>query len=213
MAPSRVLWYFADPMCSWCWGFAPVITALAETYAERMRLVLMMGGLRPGTTEPVTADFRDRILHHWHDVHARSGQPFKFEGAMPEGFIYDTEPACRAVVTVHELRREAAFAYFKSIQQAFYAAGEDVTQAAALALLAARQGVAAEQFLERFDTLEMKQRTHAQFRQTAEIGIGGFPTVILQNESRYALLTQGFRPFDELKPHVDAWLAETEPAA
>ena len=26
---SRLL-YVMDPMCSWCWGFAPVVAALAE---------------------------------------------------------------------------------------------------------------------------------------------------------------------------------------
>jgi protein-disulfide isomerase-like protein with CxxC motif len=36
MSPSRVLWYFADPMCSWCWGFSPVIGAIKETYSERI---------------------------------------------------------------------------------------------------------------------------------------------------------------------------------
>ena len=28
--------YFADPMCSWCYGFAPVIAALAERFEGRL---------------------------------------------------------------------------------------------------------------------------------------------------------------------------------
>ena len=58
MTEQRILWYFADPMCSWCWGFAPVISAIEETYKNRLKVELVLGGLRPGTTEPVTPKFR-----------------------------------------------------------------------------------------------------------------------------------------------------------
>jgi len=41
--------YFADPMCSWCWGFAPVIAQVRERYGEALPVRLVLGGLRPGT--------------------------------------------------------------------------------------------------------------------------------------------------------------------
>jgi len=44
--------YFADPMCSWCYGFAPVIAALAERFEGRLGLQLVMGGLRAGQQLP-----------------------------------------------------------------------------------------------------------------------------------------------------------------
>ncbi|MEW6590508.1 MAG: DsbA family protein, partial [Pseudomonadota bacterium] len=94
-----ILWYFADPMCSWCWGFSPSIEALRGEYQERLRIALVLGGLRHETT-PMTTAQREEILHHWHAVHTRTGQPFRFDGALPEGFVYDTEPACRAVATM-----------------------------------------------------------------------------------------------------------------
>ena len=203
----RVLWYFADPMCSWCWGFAPVVSQIMETYRDRLQLALMMGGLRPGTTQSMSAPMRSEIVHHWEDVHRLSGQPFKFDGALPEGFVYDTEPACRAVVTLLDLKGEVAFAFFKSIQSAFYTEGKDVTKSEILAELAEVRGVAKDTFLERFESAEIRQRTREHFRQTAEIGIRGFPTVILQNGERFELLTHGYRPFEELKPLLEAWFA------
>ncbi len=36
----------ADPMCSWCWGFAPAIRAIRQQYADRLNIVLVVGGLR-----------------------------------------------------------------------------------------------------------------------------------------------------------------------
>jgi putative protein-disulfide isomerase len=47
--------YFADPMCSWCYGFAPVMRQLRQRYGDVAQVRPVMGGLRPGTTEPMPA--------------------------------------------------------------------------------------------------------------------------------------------------------------
>ena len=57
MTAALEMIYFADPMCSWCYAFAPVIVALAERLEARLPLRLMLGGLRAGNTE---ADARGR---------------------------------------------------------------------------------------------------------------------------------------------------------
>ncbi len=205
---QRSLWYFADPMCSWCWGFAPVIGAIKDTYREQLKIGLMLGGLRPGTTEPITPQSREEILHHWREVNRLTGQTFAFDGAMPEGFIYDTEPPSRAVLAVEEINPEAAFAYFKSVQAAFYTQQQDVTQPEILSALAEQYDIEASEFLQRFHSEGVKHKTQMHFEQARRAGIRGFPTVVLQNESEYALLTSGYRPFEDIKPEIDAWLAE-----
>ena len=205
--PSRILWYFADPMCSWCWGFAPVISAIKEAYADRLKVALVLGGLRPGTTEPMTAALRVEILHHWHEVRRRTGQPFTFEDALPEGFVYDTEPACRAVVAVAGIDPQETFPYFRSVQAAFYAHRQDVTQAQTLAILAEAHHIAASQFLEQFHSADAKAKTRMHFQQTQQAGVSGFPTAVLQDASGPTLLTRGYRPFEELRPEIEAWLA------
>ena len=209
MAQERTLWYFADPMCSWCWGFTPAIGAIKEGYSDRLKIALVLGGLRPGTTEPVTPKFREETLHHWRDVHKMTGQPFAFEGAMPEGFVYDTEPASRAVIAVAGIDPEATFPYFKSVQAAFYAQGRDVTQTGTLAELAAQHNIDKPGFLERFESEDVKNKTRAHFRITREAGVRGFPTIVLKAESGHKLLTNGCRPLAELRPQLEAWLAQT----
>ncbi|HJW80997.1 MAG TPA: DsbA family protein [Acidiferrobacterales bacterium] len=207
VTPSRILWYFADPMCSWCWGFAPVISAIRQAYADRLKVALLLGGLRPGTTEPMSAALRAEILHHWHEVHRRTGQPFAFEGAMPAGFVYDTEPPSRAVVAVAGINPEETFPYFKSVQAAFYAHRQDVTQTQTLAELAEAHHIAAPQFLEQFHSAEAEAKTRMHFQQTQEAGVRGFPTALLQDAVGSTLLTRGYRSFEELQPEIEAWLA------
>jgi putative protein-disulfide isomerase len=201
-----ILWYFADPMCSWCWGFSPVVQRLKEKYSDRLKFALVLGGLRPYTHEPITDTVRQEILHHWHEVHHRTGQAFSFDEAMPEGFVYDTEPASRAVVAVGELAPQATFDYFKAIQQAFYAKQQDVTQESVLEALVKPLSVDMQQFRQAFHSDTIKQKTQAHFHKSRQFGVRGFPTLILQSEQQYHLLTNGYRPYEELQPEIDACL-------
>lgn len=208
MSAAPVLWYFADPMCSWCWGFAPVIEGIKDAYRDQVRIALILGGLRPGTTEPLSSAMRAEILHHWEAVHERTGQPFTFAGALPEGFVYDTEPASRAVVTVGELQPEATFAYLKSVQAAFYAQGQDVTQPAVLAVLAQAVGIEPAAFHAHFESDAIREKTQAHFREARRAGVRAFPTLAIQDESGVRLLTQGYRPFTELRGEIEAALGQ-----
>jgi putative protein-disulfide isomerase len=203
-----LLWYFADPMCSWCWGFTPVVKGIKESFDDRVNIAIVLGGLRPWTRDPVTADQREGYFHHWREVHQRSGQAFLLDGALPEGFVYDTEPPCRAVITMGSLNLEEIFPYFKSIQSAFYTEGKDVTQETTLAHLAKNHGLGAEAFRTAFHSEEMKKRTSAHFQQTHDFGVKGFPTLILQDneKKRYHLVTSGYQPLEEAKKQLETCL-------
>ena len=208
--PEKILWYFADPMCSWCWGFSPVISQIVNTYRGILPVSLVVGGLRTGQTEPLSANLRDEILHHWRDVSALTGQPFTFDGALPEGFVYDTEPACRAAVTTPELSQSATFPYFRRLQSAFYVDQRDITQTSVLGDLAVETGLDEDAFLQAWRSSNMIAKTQRHFLMTREFGVRGFPTAVLQDQNGYRLLTNGYRPFAELSAVINEWL-ETPP--
>ena len=201
-----VLWYFADPMCSWCWGFTPVIEDILTSYEGKLNCALVLGGLRTGATNAMTVEQRDEILHHWHEVHKMTGQSFSFDGAMPEGFIYDTEPACRAVAAISGINAGLIFPLFKAIQAAFYKSGLDVTQTTVLADIAHKLGVDQTVFLTEFESELTDKKVKAHFTQTRQFGVRAFPTLVLQGASGYQLLNNGYRKRDELKPEIDGWL-------
>lgn len=201
------LLYFADPMCSWCWGFTPVIDAINREFSGRLNLTLVMGGLRPYTNEAMSEQSREEILHHWREVHKRSGQAFEFDGALPDGFIYDTEPASRAVVTVAGLLPEKTLDYYKSVQQAFYEQQQDVTQQPVLSELALNIGIEQHLFTENFVSQRTKEITKAHFAKSQLLGVGGFPTLLLNAAQKYHFICHGYREFDDVRSALDKYLA------
>jgi putative protein-disulfide isomerase len=202
---SRLL-YVMDPMCSWCWGFAPVVEALAEQAAAAgVPLQLVVGGLRRDQVA-IDAAARVRYLGYWQAVNASTGQLFDFERGLPEGLVYDTEPACRALVTARSLDAASAWPLLKLIQQAFYTEGVDVTQAGVLVQLAEQAGIPRIEFAEAFDSQAMVDATAADFSWVQDLGIAGFPTLLAERDGQLALLTNGYQPLEVLAPLLGRWL-------
>ncbi len=202
---SRLL-YVMDPMCSWCWGFAPVVKALAEQAAAAgVPLQIVVGGLRRDQVA-IDAAARVRYLGYWQAVNASTGQLFDFERGLPEGLVYDTEPACRALVTARQLDAASAWTLLKLIQQAFYTEGADVTQASVLVQLAEQAGIPRIEFAEAFDSQAMQEATAADFTWVQDLGIAGFPTLLAERDGQLALLTNGYQPLEVLAPLLGRWL-------
>ncbi len=204
---SARLLYVMDPMCSWCWGFAEVAQALVEqAQAGGMTLQLVVGGLRTGSGSALEPSTRRYILEHWEAVAQTTGQSFRFQDALPGGFVYDTEPACRAVVAARSLDPESAWRLVKLIQQAFYLEGRDVTRPAVLTELAEQAGLPRIEFAEAFDSVEQRAATAADFVWVQDLGIAGFPTLLAERNGQLALLTNGYQPLEQLSPLLGRWL-------
>jgi putative protein-disulfide isomerase len=197
MTPMTTLIYIADPMCSWCYGFGPELSTLMQGLPE-LSVDVVVGGLRPYNKEPMDEQLKSTLLTHWQKVAEKTGLPFVDDALTREGFIYNTEPACRAVVTARKLAPATTFAVFLAIQNAFYGAGLDITQSDVLTDVATeamtKAGVPTDKaaFLEKFGSEEAIMATHDDFSLTQKWGISGFPTLVLESNGAYHLVTSGY---------------------
>jgi putative protein-disulfide isomerase len=199
------LLYFADPMCSWCYGYSTVISQLAKTHAVQT----IMGGLRGIETPPMTLATREKIQAHWkhvEDATAKAGAPvtFEFQHGIPEGFVYNTEPACRAVVLVQQWKPESVLPFMAAVQKEFYGKGKDVTQATRLAAIAEDVGFNAAEFLKRFDAKETATATQEQFITTQQFGVTGFPALMIEKDGEWHPISMGYTPLDVAEQKIAA---------
>lgn len=194
--------YFADPMCSWCWGFSPVIDALRDELGAVLPIRLVLGGLRPGTTDPLTEASSREIREHWEHVHEASNQPFDFEFFDRKGFIYDSEPASRAVVAARREGMNDALDFLKQAHAAFYGRNRDVTDEEVLADLAAESGHDRDEFLQSFRSQEIRKETWQDFAIAQNAGVTGFPCLIAGTDERagYSIVTTGYQPAERILP-------------
>jgi putative protein-disulfide isomerase len=212
--PERHFLYIADPMCSWCYGFAPVIEALAQQFEGRLPVRVVLGGLRAGNTQAMRSEDKTYIKGAWTRVEAATGQPFDHTFFQRESFIYDTEPACRAVVTARHLKPAAALKFKGLVSKAFYANNQDMTATDAIIATAEAADFNADEFRSAFLSVDIRNDTFRDFLIAKQMGVEGFPCLVVGSEAAgYALVTNGYRPLDGLPEAVEAWLAKTEPHA
>jgi putative protein-disulfide isomerase len=195
--------YVMDPMCSWCYGFAPVIKQIFEAYEGKLQYKMVLGGLRPGTTHALDKNLKAEIEHHWKDVEQVTGQPFDYTFFERTDFVYDTEPACRAVVTMRYLKPDAEFKMAAAVQEAFYANNNDVTKPEVLALIATQFNVAEDEFLEKFSSEEMKEKTQQDFVIAQHLQATAFPSLFLLNGTTVHPLSRGYRMYAAMDAHIE----------
>ena len=166
-----------------------------------------MGGLQAGETNAISDASRQEIFHHWHQVEKMTGQSISFDNALPEGFIYNTEPPCRAVITVGSIDATKTFVYFTSIQSAFYTKNRDVTQIECLQQLAVDCGINSEEFTYLFLDEKQQENVNKNFAFTKKAGVQGFPTLILNKPEQLDVITRGYDNYENISTSLDKLLS------
>ncbi|RJG47936.1 DsbA family protein [Motilimonas pumila] len=191
--------YIADPMCSWCFGFAPELAKLQAAVAGKLQLELVMGGLRTGAdAQALTPEFAQELAHHWQKVTATTEQSFNHDFLnQTNGFIYDTEPACRAVTLMGEAKPEHQLAYLFALQQGFYQQKLDITQPQVLADIA-NEWLDQSFFADLFDSEAIIEATKQDFEMSRMWQVFSYPTLVYSTGERMIMLSQGYAKCDAI---------------
>lgn len=202
---DREIIYIGDPMCSWCWGISPQLNAL-QRYGKQQNIPfsMIMGGLRPGGGEEWNETFRNFLQHHWEEVNQRSGQPFGYELFKLADFNYDTEPACRAIVTVRSIAPEKVLPFYELTQHYFYVASQDPKQVAFYQPICEKLDIDFAAFSKKFASDAMKQATLQDFRQSRQWGVNGFPAVLFRVKDQLHYLGRGYADYVAMRARLEA---------
>lgn len=203
--------YVGDPMCSWCYGFGKELSSVLEAEPD-LSLQIVVGGLRAGGTEVLDEAGKQFRLSHWARVEAASGLPFNREALMArEGFVYDTEPVCRAVVAARLIAPAASqLDVFRALQRAFYVDGLDTTDPATLArvtadaLSAAGHATSAATVLEQYQSTTAIEETGKDFRKARRWGIASFPALLMELNGTLHPVVPGYSSAAEIRSGIQA---------
>jgi len=191
----------ADPMCSWCYGFSKEMTTIVDAMPD-IEVQVVMGGLAAGSTQVLDDAGKQFRLTHWARVEEMSGAQFNREALLArKNFVYDTEPVCRAVVTARLIEPSVnLLKVLGAFQRAFYVDGLNTTDGAVLAeigasaLKAAGFDVDAKAFLAVWASDEAIRAARADFAQTRQLGVSGFPSLFVELDGKIGQVSSGYAP-------------------
>lgn len=194
---ENALIYIGDTLCSWCYGFAPELDTFIANHPE-LKLRMVQGGLRPNGVE-MLHDMKDFLQSHYIEIEKRTGQPFDKQMFEKENFVLDTEPASRAVVVSRMMNPEIELSFFKAVQEAFYTKTKNITELKTFLEIAESLGLDSKKFAELFDDEEAKYTTKTDFQLSAEMGIKGFPSVVVKLNGQFFMISNGYREAEDLE--------------
>jgi putative protein-disulfide isomerase len=203
MSDQATLLYVVDPMCSWCWGFAPTIAALRERYPVQ----LVLGGLAPDSSEPMPPEMRAYVQQAWHDVAAASGAAFNFDFWQQCEPRRSTYPANRAVVLARRLGLE--WQMLEAIQHAYYLHARNPSEVTVLADLAAGLGMDRGKFIDQVDADSTQSELEQDFDLRRSIGANSFPSIGLRGINERGgsaqLIHAGWVTLDQIRVKLEPW--------
>lgn len=146
------------------------------------------------------------LAQHWKEVERRTGQPFDRSFLERSDFLYDTGPACRAVVTARHLQPERAFDYMHALQNAFYARSLDPTRTETFLRVAEETELSPEEFSAFYASDESREETLADFARAREMGVHGFPSTLVRENGQLAMVSRGWAPLEDIEQALARWL-------
>jgi putative protein-disulfide isomerase len=178
---NAVLHYIYDPLCGWCYGAEPLVTAASNL--DGLALSLHAGGLWPQPTR-LPDDMRRYIKQADARVGQMSGQPYGepyLNGLLfdPE-LVLESRPVVAAVLAAQAIDRKKALPMLRGIQHAHYERGQHVVRDSVLRAVAGEVGLDAAAFDAAMKKVPVDEHIAASRELMNNVGAQGFPTFVLQ---------------------------------
>ncbi|WP_087017819.1 DsbA family protein [Thaumasiovibrio subtropicus] len=181
------LYYFHDPMCSWCWGFKPVWEQVKQALPESVEVVNILGGLAPDSDVRMSTETEGYIRATWKKIEAQLGRPFNhqfWDVCVPKRSTY---PACRAVIAASVQGKEEEM--IEAIQSAYYLRALSPSELRVLLLLAEELGLDQALFEEHMESDELDALLAEEVAFYQKANVSGFPSLMLvKDQTAFPLL-------------------------
>jgi len=198
-----VLYYIHDPMCSWCWAFRPVWTAVQKALPDALEIKYLLGGLAPDSDVPMSAETQTMIRRHWQTIEQRvPGTEFNFKFWMECAPLRSTYPACRAVIAARLQDPQLEDRMILAIQQAYYLQARNPSDDDVLIDLAAGLSLDSEQFRYDLNSTTTQNLLMQDIQLSQRVGAQGFPSLILKKDERYHLIPVDYNHADVMTRRI-----------
>lgn len=175
------LFYIHDPMCSWCYGFAPVLTDLLSRLPDDLTFTRLLGGLAPDSDQAMPDALQAKLQDTWRLIEDRiPGTRFNFDFWRECSPRRSTWPACRAVIVTRELNPMLEQAMIGAIQRAYYRQARNPSDTDTLTGLAEELGLDGDRFRARLHAPETRAALQEEIAASRRIGADSFPSLRLQ---------------------------------
>lgn len=194
------LYYVTDPICSHCWALEPVLRKFEAQYGQYVNMHTLMGGLLENWNG--FADTANGIngpadvAEHWREVGEHSRMPI-------DGTLWHDNPIessfipSRVFKMIHKQSPEIANTFLRRAREALFAFNQNIAQDDILIDLVNKVGLSGVEIVKQSKLPEAETSLQEDFQLVRQLGVRGFPTIVMLNEEKKGVKIVGARALEQ----------------
>lgn len=201
-APKKTvdLYYVTDPICSHCWALEPVLRKFVDQYGQYFNMHTLMGGLLEkwdgftdasnGISSP--AD----VAGHWREVGVHSRMPI-------DGTVWHDNPISSSYIpsrvykVIQAIDSKKANTFLRRAREELFAFNKNIAEDDVLIEIVNELGLGGEDVVQQAKLPEADEALQQDFAQVRQLGVRGFPTIVMVNEEQKGVRIVGARSFEQ----------------
>jgi len=193
------VYYVTDPICSHCWALEPVLRRFVEQYGHYVNFHTIMGGLLEkwagfadvsnGISSP------SDVAGHWREVGEHSRMPI--DGTLwLENPIQSSYPPSRVFKVIQKHNGDLANVFLRRAREAVFVFNQNIAVNSVLIGIVNNLGLDGEKIVKEAELPIGQQLLTEDFELASQLGVRGFPTIIMLNEENKGVKIVGSRTLD-----------------
>ena len=205
-AKKGELIYVYDPLCGWCFGFEPVVSAVTADFKDQLDITVLSGGMvignRVGPLGPMADYIKQAIPRLEETCNVKFGKAYYDNILFNKSYISNSEKPCIALTVLKELKPEASMAFVHEMQQAHFVHGKDLENDSIYIPILEKLSVQQIQFFEKLKDSNYKKKTFDEFERVKAMGIQGFPCLYIKLGDKMHRLAYGYRDEESIRKQL-----------
>jgi putative protein-disulfide isomerase len=209
--------YCYDAYCGWCYGFSQVMKKINSEYKNNIEIEVLSGGMiLPDNPVHIgaTAGYINTAYKNVEDLTCiKFGDDYLWHIRNPDksDWYPNSEKPAIALCIFKEYYPDQQVSFAADLQYALHYEGRDLTDNEAYRVILEKYNLPVEEFFEKLDGEEYKEKAHYEFALCRQLQVTGFPAVLLQSsESKFYLLARGYTDYETLRQRIENTLKDTE---
>lgn len=219
LVKSKLL-YITDAYCCWCYGFRKTMAEVSEVFGEQVDIQVVHGGMIPSdlALRTLFSSFPDPVELHMR-ISRLSGQPFgkayldRLRALSRSNRVVNSLVPARALHALKSVTSASELQIFSELQKAYYRDDLDLMDVATHRHVASIVKADEEAFDRAFMAKSSEWGVKSDLAFISRLGVGSFPTLLIQNGSGYIAVARGFTNFSRVRSVLNRVLAEQFSAA
>lgn len=195
------LYYVTDPICSHCWALEPVLRKFIHQYGHYFNMHTLMGGLLEkwgdGPVDPANGiSGPSDVAGHWREVGEHSRMPIDgtvwYDNPIESSFI-----PSRVYKVIQEKHPKLANTFLRRAREELFAFNKNIAQDDVLIDIINQVGLDGEEIVKQSKLPEADTALHEDFQLVRQLGVRGFPTIVMMNEEQKGVRIVGARTLED----------------